>query len=271
MQCETVKVVHQDEVHGGYRLLWLDAPGIAPSVQPGQFVHILVPHMEASLLRRPFSVYKADGSVLQILYKGVGKGTHTMTFLRSGDQLSLIGPLGNGFPGLTEGHYPILVAGGYGMAALYLLARSLPVRGVAFFGGQTAPDILCVDEFEALGWEVRISTEDGSRGEKGIVTDMIDAWWAARDGGAPPVEAYACGPNAMLRAVARRAIERDWLAWVSVDRNMGCGVGACLTCVLKVHDEEEGWIWKRSCTEGPVFECREICWEDDPAPEINNQ
>ncbi len=261
MQYESVKVIHQDEVHGGYRLLWLNAPGIAPHVEPGQFVHIRVPHMEASVLRRPFSVYKADGSVLQILYKGVGKGTRTMTYLRPGDTLSLIGPLGTGFPALSPGNAPVLVAGGYGMAALYLLARSMPVQGIAFFGGQTAPDILCVDEFEALGWEVRIATEDGSLGEQGLVTDVIDAWWTERKDDASPVEVYACGPNAMLHAVARRAMDRDWRTWVSVDRNMGCGVGACLTCVLRVRDESGGWEWKRSCTEGPVFECREICWD----------
>jgi dihydroorotate dehydrogenase electron transfer subunit len=264
MQCETVKVVHQEPVQGGYLVLWLDAPGIAADVRPGQFVHLLVPHMEEALLRRPFSVYKADGSVLQILYKGVGKGTRTMTYLRPGDQLSIIGPLGNGYPDLGRGRYPMLVAGGYGMAALYLLARALPVKGTAFFGGQSAPDILCVEEFEALGWEVRITTEDGTRGAPGLVTGIIDAWWAEREASAEPIEAYACGPHGMLHAVAGRAIERNWRAWLSVDRNMGCGVGACLTCVLKVRDEHEGWTWKRSCKEGPVFECREICWDLEP-------
>jgi len=264
MHCETVKVVHQDEVHGGYRILWLDAPGIAPHVRPGQFVHILVPHMEEALLRRPFSVYKADGPVLQILYKGVGKGTRTMTYLRAGDCLNLIGPLGTGFPALTDGRFPILVAGGYGMAALYLLARSLPVKGIAFFGGKSAPDILCVEEFEALGWEVRVSTEDGTLGQRGVITEVIDAWWSERTTDAAAVEAYACGPNPMLKAVAQRAMDRDWRAWVSVDRNMGCGVGACLTCVLKVRDGNGDWMWKRSCKEGPVFECREICWEMEP-------
>lgn len=260
MRCVTVKVVHQEEVHGGYRVLWLDAPEIAPSVQPGQFVHIRVPHMEEALLRRPFSVYRADGPVLQILYKGVGKGTRTMTYLKSGDQLSLIGPLGNGFPMMQPDHYPVLVAGGYGMAALYLQARTLPVKGVAFFGGRSAPDILCVDEFEALGWEVQITTQDGTRGHQGIVTELIDAWWSERVAGAPRVEAYACGPNAMLEAVAQRAMERDWTAWVSVDRNMGCGVGACLTCVVKVRAGDD-WAWKRSCKEGPVFECRDLVWD----------
>lgn len=240
----------------------LDAPDIVPLVRPGQFVHIRIPHMEEALLRRPFSIYKAEHGVLQILYKGVGKGTRTMNYLGSGDTVSLIGPLGHGFPGVPAGKYPVLVAGGYGMAALYLHARALPVKGVAFFGGRSAPDILCVDEFEALGWEVRITTEDGTLGARGMVTAAIDDWWSAREEGAP-VEVYACGPNSMLHAVARRAMTRGWTAWVSVDRNMGCGVGACLTCVVRVRSGEgDEWIWKRSCKEGPVFECREIIWEE---------
>ncbi len=261
MQCETVQIIGQQEVHGGYRVLRLDAPLIAPRVRPGQFVHVRLPHMEELTLRRPFSVYKADGSTLGILYKQVGKGTRALAGLRVGDPVHVIGPLGNGFPALTEGCYPVLVAGGYGMAPLYLLARSLPQQGLVFVGGKTASDILCVDEFKDLGWEVRVATEDGSLGERGLVTDPMDAWWAERQGAMSPVELYACGPNAMLRAVADRAAERDWRAWVSVDRHMACGVGACLTCVLKVRDPNGGWQWKRSCKEGPVFDSREICWE----------
>ena len=262
MHCSIAQIISQEAVHGGYRVLQLHAPDIAPEVQPGQFVHIRVPHREEALLRRPFSVYKATDSVVHILYKGVGKGTQTMTELAPGDRLSLIGPLGNGYPSLTPGRYPILVAGGYGMAALYMLAHSLPVKGVAFFGGRTAADILCVDEFEALGWDVQISTQDGALGRKGIVTDAIDSWWASREAG-PPIEAFACGPNAMLRAVADRAIKNEWIAWVSVDRNMACGVGACLTCVVKVRQANGEWAWKRSCTEGPVFECRDLVWDRD--------
>lgn len=261
MQCSTVNVLDQAEVQGGYRLLTLEAPSIAPHVSPGQFVHVRIPHMEESVLRRPFSVYRTEGTQLQILYKGVGKGTRTMTYLRPGDELNLIGPLGHGFPPPQPGNFPVLVAGGYGMAALYLLARSMPVKGIAFFGGRSAPDILCVDEFEALGWEVRITTQDGTRGRLGIVTDEIDDWWRDQSP-ATPVEAYACGPNAMLHAVAVRAMDRNWKAWVSVDRNMGCGVGACLTCVLKVKQPDGEWTWKRSCKEGPVFDCRDIVWEE---------
>jgi dihydroorotate dehydrogenase electron transfer subunit len=256
---DAIVVEHQD-IQGGYKLLVMEAGGIAGKVQPGQFVHVRVPHLGESVLRRPFSVFRAEGRTLSILYKDVGRGTRTLKYLRPGESISLIGPLGHGFPGLTAGHYPVIVAGGYGMAALYLTAKTLPVKGVAFFGGRSAQDILCVKDFEALGWDVRVTTEDGSLGRKGIVTEALDAWWKESGAGKKP-EIFSCGPTGMLRAVSGRAIERGWKAWVSVDEKMGCGVGACLTCVVKIKDEtSNGWKWARSCREGPVFECRDIVW-----------
>lgn len=261
MKQEEAVVVEHQAIQGGYCLLVMRAPGIAPAVRPGQFVHILIPHLGESVLRRPFSVFRADADTLAILYKDVGRGTRTLKYLRPGETLSLIGPLGHGYPDPGEGTFPVLVAGGYGMAALYLTGRSAPVKGVAFFGGRKAQDILCVKEFEALGWDVRVTTQDGSRGDKGLVTDALDAWWANEAAGRRP-EIFACGPNGMLKAVAERAARHGWTAWVSVDNNMGCGVGACLTCVLKVRDGEAGgWRWERACREGPVFDHRRIVWD----------
>jgi dihydroorotate dehydrogenase electron transfer subunit len=182
-----------------------------------------------------------------------------MQYLKPGETLSLIGPLGHGFPAGTPGHFPVLVAGGYGMAALYLTARTLKQRGVAFFGGRTAQDILCVDDFKQLGWDLRVTTEDGSLGTRGVVTDAIDLWWAKEGRGLKP-EFFVCGPTGMLRAVAERAERNKWTAWVSVDNNMGCGVGACLTCVLKVREGDD-WTWARACREGPVFDSGRIIWE----------
>lgn len=258
---ENAVVLEHEEIQGGYNLLRLCAPRIAPAVRPGQFVHVLIPHLGESILRRPFSVFQAEGDRLAILYKGVGRGTRTLQYLRHGETLSLVGPLGRGYPGLTAGRYPVLVAGGYGMAALYLVARTLPVKGVAFFGGRGAADILCVKEFEALGWKVVVTTEDGSLGVKGRVTDAIDPW-AASEGAVVQPEFFVCGPSGLLKACATRALSRGWTAWVSVDNNMGCGVGACLTCVIKVKGEEPGdWTWARSCREGPVFNATEIVWE----------
>lgn len=213
-------------------------------------------------MRRPFSVYQAEADELRLLYKDIGRGTHAMTALVPGDTVSLIGPLGRPFPRCTAGSVPVLVAGGYGMAALYLVARNQPAPGVAFFGGRGSEDILCVEEFEALGWDVRVATEDGSQGTCGRITVALDAWLGGDGAGCRP-EFFACGPNAMLRAVAERARVGGWTAWISMDRNLCCGVGACLTCVQKVVSEGgDGWAWARVCREGPVFEAREIVWDD---------
>jgi dihydroorotate dehydrogenase electron transfer subunit len=261
MRMEEAKVLEHHKIHGGYRLLVVSAPGIAPDVQPGQFVHLRVPHLDTAVLRRPFSVYDADGARLSIVYKDVGRGTAAMTGIRPGEDLSLIGPLGRGFPKAGQGRFPALVAGGYGMAALYLVARKLAVKGFAFFGARSADDILCRKEFEALGWTLRIATEDGSVGVKGLVTEALDPWLKRELDGRTP-EFFVCGPNAMLRAIGDRAIAEGWTAWLSMDRSMGCGVGACLTCVQKIKTPDGGWTWERVCREGPVFECREIVWEE---------
>ncbi len=261
MKTDDAIVVEHQSIQGGYSLLVMRAPGVAPLVQPGQFIHVKVPHLGDSVLRRPFSVFKTDGDRLAILYKNVGKGTRTLQFLRAGEKLSIVGPLGHGFPAPDPKKFPVIVAGGYGNAALYLTARTSPVKGIAFFGGRTAQDVLCVSDFQALGWDVRVATDDGSLGTKGLVTAALDLWCAAEAKEITP-EFFCCGPNGMLKAVAERAMKSGQTAWVSLDNNMGCGVGACLTCVVKVKaDNAQGWEWKRSCHEGPVFECREILWE----------
>lgn len=262
MYLEDAVVTGHEDFRGGYRLLTVVSPCIAPEVKPGQFVHLKIPRLNEALLRRPFSVYQAQDERLAILYKNIGRGTDAMTTLRPGETVSLIGPLGRPFPPHRKDAFPVLIAGGYGMAALYLVAKTTALRGLALFGGASAADILCVGEFESLGWEVRVTTDDGSLGRRGVVTDALDAWLA--DGGADMhPEFYACGPNGMLRAVSDRAQAGGWTAWISMDRNMGCGVGACLTCVQKVQASDGAdWTWARVCREGPVFECRQIVWEE---------
>lgn len=263
MQLEESIVVGQSVRASGYHLLTLEAPAIAPAVRPGQFVHVRLAEPADAILRRPFSVFRTDGSCLEILYKPVGRGTKAMRSLKAGDRINLLGPLGNGFPRPQEGIWPLLVAGGYGMAALYLLARACWRPGIAFVGAASSADVLCVPEFKELGWDVRVTTEDGSMGRPGIVTDALDAWLADERKGRP-IELFACGPNAMLRAVGDRAVAGGWRAWLSIDRPMACGVGACLTCVQKVRAPSTpgGWVWARVCRDGPVFECRELVWDD---------
>jgi dihydroorotate dehydrogenase electron transfer subunit len=260
MKQEKTTVVEHHNFQGDYRILRLAAPEVGPLVKPGQFLHLLIPQLGDRILRRPFSIYKADAGGVAILYKPVGRGTESMIPLQAGDTVDIIGPLGNGYPDVGTGKVPVLVAGGYGNAALYLKAKELPVPGIAFFGGRTALDILCVDEFRELGWDVRVTTEDGSLGTKGWVTDAFDPWMQAREN-IQTLELFVCGPNGMLQAMGDRAIEHGFTAWLSMDKNMACGVGACLTCVIK-RKTADGWEWARCCKDGPVFESREILWED---------
>ncbi len=259
MNQEKTTVLEHRIFQGEYRLLRLSAPIIGPQVQPGQFVHLRVPRLENAVLRRPFSVFKADTEGLSILYATVGMGTEALTTVEAGEEVSLLGPLGTGFPMLGKDKTPVLVAGGYGNAALYLQAKNLPVKGVAFFGGRSAQDILCVDEFEALGWDVRVTTDDGSLGTEGLVTAALDPWLEEQKENFRTLELFACGPNGMLKAVGDRATEKGFTAWLSMDRNMACGVGACLTCVIK-RKTETGWEWARCCKDGPVFNAEEIVW-----------
>lgn len=228
-------------------------------VQPGQFLELQVPRLGERILRRPFSIYQAGPEGAAVLYKPVGRGTDAMAAIQVGDEVNIIGSLGNGYPEPDPNKLPVLVAGGYGNAALYILAERMEKKGIAFFGGRSAIDILLVKEFEALGWDVRPTTDDGSLGTQGLVTAAFDPWMKEQD--IQSLEVFVCGPNPMLKAIGDRAIEHNFTAWLSLDKNMACGVGACLTCVIK-RKTEDGWEWARCCKDGPIFESREILWDE---------
>jgi len=252
------RVIEQHRLTDDYLLLLLEAPAVTVSAHPGQFVHVRVTGLDDALLRRPFSIYGADHGVLALVYKTVGRGTEQLARLAGGDTVSVIGPLGNGFPLDCGDRMPVLVAGGYGVAPLSYLARRLGRRGVVLVGARSAADVLCVEDFTELEWDIRVSTQDGSRGERGLVTDLLDACLAAPS--ATPPEIYACGPDGMLRAVGERAGAAGARAWLSLDKHMVCGVGACLACVQRLR-RADGTEWiGRVCHDGPVFEAREIVW-----------
>ena len=260
MKQEKSTVLEHHNFQGEYRILRIAAPAVGPQVKPGQFLHLQIPGLGERILRRPFSIYQADAEAVAILYKAVGRGTAAMTSLQVGQTVDIIGPLGNGYPEGAEGKVPVLVAGGYGNAALYLKAAALKTKGTAFFGGRSAIDILCIKEFEELGWEVQSTTDDGSLGTKGLVTAAFDPWLKKQN--AESLELFVCGPNPMLKAMGDRAIENNFTAWLSMDENMACGVGACLTCVIKRRTTDGGWEWARCCKDGPIFEAREILWDE---------
>ncbi|VGO15921.1 Dihydroorotate dehydrogenase B (NAD(+)), electron transfer subunit [Pontiella desulfatans] len=259
MKQEKATVVEHHNFQGEYRILRLAAPVVGPLVKPGQFLELQVPRLDERILRRPFSIYQADAEGVAVLYKAVGRGTEAMAAIQPGDEVDIIGSLGNGYPEADANKTPVLVAGGYGNAALYILAQRMEKTGIAFFGGRSEIDILLVKEFEALGWEVRPTTDDGTLGTKGLVTAAFDPWMKEQE--IETLELFVCGPNPMLKAMGDRAIANKFTAWLSLDRNMACGVGACLTCVIK-RKTGEGWEWARCCKDGPIFESREILWNE---------
>ena len=250
------------ELKGGYREIILKCPDVASAVAPGQFAHLRVPHLEHRILRRPFSIFKAEDGYLVIIYKCVGVGTEMLAKAEVGEKLSVLGPLGNGFPYPASGVTPVLVGGGYGAAALYMTAKRSNAHGIVFLGGRTQEDLLCVEDFKLLGWDVAVATEDGSLGKQGLITELLDAWLAKRSMAGNAFEFFACGPHGMLKAVGERAVSTGSKGWLSMDRPMGCGVGACLACVQKIRQESGQWEYERICKDGPVFECRDICWDD---------
>ena len=258
---QTVTIVANERDTDQYFRLVLRAPQIAPLIQPGQFAHVRILPLKDALLRRPFSIFQATADTFSILYKTVGKGTDALARMRAGDELSVIAPLGHGVTvPAAGGETPLLVAGGYGMAAMFLLAQRSPQKGIVFVGGRRRVDILCEKEFAAIGWEVRAATEDGSHGEKGLVTQPLQAEIRNFKSQISNFKLFACGPTPMLKAVGKLAEEYNLPAELSMDEHMCCGVGTCLTCVIPVK-AGDSWEYQRTCTEGPVFDAREIVWE----------
>lgn len=257
---ESCTIVSHDETGPGYRFLVLSAPRMAADLKPGQFVHVRVPGLEETALRRPFSVFDAEDGKVRILYKTVGRGTAALAKARPGDEVKVLGPLGHGFPAKCDGA-ALLVGGGYGVAPVHFLAKRLVASGLrsivkVFVGGRTADDLLALDEFRALGVELHTATNDGSSGVKGLVTDPLDDILADMRSRGARFELFACGPDPMLKAVAMRATRTKSKGWISMDRHMVCGVGACYACIQKTVRGNS-----RCCIEGPVFAAEDLVWD----------
>ena len=212
---------------------------------PGQFVNL---SLEGFFLRRPLSVCDAEDGVLTLIYEPVGRGTEALRDLPAGTKLDLLTGLGNGFDLNRAGDAPLLVGGGSGVSPLYGLARALRRQGrpvTAILGFGSGDEVYYEEEFRALGAEVLLCTEDGSRGQRGFVTAAMDR---------PCSFFYACGPDAMLRAVSEKAACSGQLSFAE---RMGCGFGACMGCTHRTRDGH-----KRVCKDGPVFDREEILWDD---------
>lgn len=282
-----------------------------PSATPGQFVHLSpfeaepsgysiiddpwsVPHerwsaeLSAPMLRRAFSIAgraeTRDGVEVDVIFRVVGAASRWMERLRLGDSISVLGPLGNGFPIHTVKPIAWLVAGGVGLPPMLWLVEALNragKRALAFCGAQSA-DLLALTidplhplnnlareatlaavEFAKSGVGVVISTDDGSLGFRGHVGSALTEYADANPTPPDDVVVYTCGPERMMRFVAEFCIARGIECHVCVERNMACGTGMCQSCVVPVRDtcDPSGWRYRLCCTEGPVFEARQIIWE----------
>lgn len=263
---EECRVAANEPAGPGYRMLSLEAPSIAAGAKPGQFVHLRVPGLPETSLRRPFSIFNADGGVVEILFKVVGAGTAALAEVVPGTAVCAAGPLGRGFPPPENGAAAILVGGGYGVAPLFFLGRTAAAgdgaaRPVLFAGGRTASDLLALDRFAQAGIKTVLATEDGSAGTKGFTTVPLDAALKEFRAAGRPFELYACGPDGLLKAVADRALALRVPGWISMDRHMACGVGACFACVQKTRDAKGNVQNSRCCINGPVFNASELVWD----------
>ncbi|MDT4941317.1 MAG: dihydroorotate dehydrogenase electron transfer subunit [Pseudonocardiales bacterium] len=252
---------------GVYTQFTVVAPDIATGFRPGHFVAVAVGGENTSMiLRRAFAVCGATVSerfagTIQFVVAAHGPGTQWLIERRAGEALDIVGPLGNPFP-VPSGPSPaVLVGGGYGSAPLLPLAQALLANGspVEFvLGAATAGRLYGELAAKRMVGRVVVTTDDGSAGERGLVTDALPA--AIERIGAEIV--YACGPMPMLRAVGEIARERAIRAQVAVEESMACGIGVCMTCVLPVRGDDGKSRFVRSCVDGPVFDALNVRWAD---------
>lgn len=247
----------------------LECPEIAASIRPGQFHMLRLPGTSDPLLARPFALYDTvlDSSgipiALDVVYLVVGKMTGLLAGVKAGEPIEIWGPLGNGFPQL-EAEHVVCVAGGIGQTPFLAYVRELlGTRGYAnqaaqkrvervslYYGVRTASLAAGVADFQAAGCEVNLSSDDGSIGQRGFVTQLLE-----RDRPSGPF--VGCGPEPMLHALTNLTASWNAKCYVSLETPMACGFGACFSCVTKVKTAT-GWDYKRVCTEGPVFDAETL-------------
>lgn len=226
---------------------------LLPEMKPGQFIQVLVEGSPSTFLRRPISIhdYNTETNTMSLLIQEIGEGTKKMAQLRPGDKMNVIMPLGNWFTMPEKGENVLLIGGGCGVAPLLHFGRELSAKGIKphyLLGARKASGIFELENYKAFG-HVHITTEDGSLGQKGYVVHHDILW----DKSVKFQRIYTCGPDAMMRVVAKYAMKNGIFCEASLENMMACGFGVCLCCVV---DTNEGH--KNTCTEGPVFNVKDI-------------
>ncbi|MBN1952460.1 MAG: dihydroorotate dehydrogenase electron transfer subunit [Bacteroidales bacterium] len=253
---EDLRVLENRKLNEEFFVLQLESGEDIPSILPGQFAEVKVEGSPATFLRRPISIYDADpvNNRIDLLIKIAGTGTKKLAELEAGQSLNLVYPLGNHFS-KPKGSKVLLVGGGTGVAPMLILGRYMQaewgIRPVYLLGYRSQHLIIEIERFRAIG-EVNISTEDGSVGTKGFVTRNP----LLSDDSAQYDMIYTCGPEVMMKAIAKRASALNSPCEVSLENLMGCGIGACLCCIVDTKDRGN----VNTCTEGPIFNPELLKW-----------
>ncbi|MFH1538304.1 MAG: dihydroorotate dehydrogenase electron transfer subunit [bacterium] len=256
----TGRVLRNREIAADLFEISIECPEIARAAAPGQFVNARAWEETSPLLRRPFSIARAGGDAIILIVKKVGPATEIICGRKKGEAVSLLGPLGRGFPPPEKGGRYLLVAGGFGIAPLLFFAtRARAAGGVILFGANSKGHLpASIEKHLPKNWKMLYATIDGSRGKKGLVTGLLTAelkkskkWNAI----------YACGPVPMMKAAAAIAAKRSLPCLVSMETHMACGVGACMGCPVPVIESGKP-AYKMACADGPVFDADEIRWEE---------
>lgn len=255
-------VIENRKLCRDHYLLVLQKEHLSKAVLQGQFVNIRIHSKEELLLRRPFSVARSnpERSLVEIVYRVVGKGTAAMTGLSPGETVDVLGPLGKGFCLPEQPMTCLLIGGGVGIAPLWGVAKGLSERRsqiIALLGFRSLDAVYGLDVLRDYGSETIVATDDGSFGLRGLVSDHVEGILKRKID-----RVYVCGPPLMLKAVIPMIRREKIRGEVSVEERMGCGFGVCLSCA--VHVRKEGVVEKqRACTEGPVFDVEEIVLDDE--------
>lgn len=243
--------------HGAMLDFTVHCPQLVQEAQAGQFVHIRVPGFT---LRRPISICELDkaAGTLRILVDIRGEGTEELAKRKEGDLLDIMGPLGNGFELLDPSKKVVVVGGGIGVPPMLETAKHYGPNATAIVGFRNKDLQILTEDFAKAGCPVLLCTDDGSAGQKGLVTDLLRQRFAQE-----PVDiVYACGPKIMLKFVAQLCKEQGVRCQVSMEERMGCGVGACLVCACKTRREDGSETYSHVCKNGPVFDAERVVFDE---------
>lgn len=256
-----VKVISNERLVEDCYKLTLEPVSFLLDAQPGQFVHIRVGNSISPLLRRPFSLSKVTEEGVQIIYKVVGKGTMLLSRTGEGEFLDIVGLLGRGFTIDKDRENHLLIGGGMGIAPLVLLCQRIiqqeeNVSIQAFLGFETSCRTICEEEFKEGNVQLHIATEDGSKGYKGLVSDLLQNYVCSLSS-RKDISLYACGPIPMLKAIGKLALSLELPCQVLLEEMIGCGIGACRGCAVR---GKKGYLLV--CKQGPAFDIKEILWDN---------